>query len=883
MKTLISFILSFIPVFLFLMNAQSQCIYFENFSNPSGWTQVGSLVEINNGELQYINGAPDGSQRRVYKQMDTPITNADVWTATFKFRPDDVGTYQGQPFPGHLIFSLTETSQDAWWDCPDEDCTGNPPGTQDALTVSYHAENPPDGTINFRITVRKNSIRYDSPVITYSELGEDIYLVLTKNNSNFTLNIFSDPNHLIPVGDGPVTLNLFNLENLNYIQHGNAAGGYYYRELTGIVDDVCISFNDEECETTYGSFTYQGCWGDGASFTIGNTIYDQFNPDGTEILVNQAGCDSIVTIDLTYYLSNEFELVYFGCQGDGYEVEVNGTLYSESNPNGEELLFNQYGCDSIVFINLFFDPPEYEEINYIGCQGDGYEVIVNGTTYWEGNPVGEEFIENEYGCGTYVTINLVFTPHVATLINYSGCVGDGYEVEVNGTTYWEENPVGEELMFTQYGCDSIIYINLQFNTAVTEAINYFGCQGDGFQIEVNGTTYWEGNPTGEEFMVSQFGCDSLITINLVFAQPVYTDINYIGCQGDGYQIEVNGTTYWEGNPNGVESLLTQNGCDSIVVIDLIFYETATRQITYNGCEGDGYSIEINGNIYNESNPVGVEHIFNDIGCDSIIQVNLDFAATTYYSINYVGCTGDGYFIEVNGIVYDEFNPSGIEILPNVNGCDSIVTIELIFMENSTSDITYFGCIGDEYSVSINGNTYNESNLSGVEILQNVYGCDSIININLVFAESYVDTIFYKGIHGDGYQVKVNGVLYNEKNPKGVEIMETSNGCDSIIYIFLVFTKGKFGKVEDFTLGGFDLYPNPTMDFLQVDIKYEAISKTEFFIRIYNILGELVTNSVSKESSVKLNTFDFLKIGTYYCEVLTGEGESLGIKKFIVTR
>ncbi len=883
MKTLMSLLLSVILFFSFQNYSQSQCIYFENFSNPSGWTQVGSLVEIDNGALQYINGAPDGSQRRVYKEMDTPITNSDTWTATFKFRPDEVGTYQGQPFTGHLIFALSEFSQDPLWDCPDEECTGNPPGTQDAVGVFYFAPNPPNGSLRFRILVRKNGVEYNSSPISYSTLGNDVYIEFAKGDANFSLNLYSDPDFNIPIGTGAVNLNLIELNTMNFIQHGNEAGGYYYRELTGIVDDVCISMNDGECETTYGTFTYQGCWGDGSSFTIGNTVYDQFNPDGTEILVNQAGCDSIVTIDLTYYMSNEFELVYFGCQGDGYEVTVNGTIYSESNPFGEELLFNQYGCDSFVFINLFFDLPEYEEINYFGCQGDGYEIVVNGTTYWEGNPVGEEFIEDEYGCGTYVTINLVFTPHVVTLINYSGCIGDGYEVEVNGTTYWEENPVGEELMFTQYGCDSIIFINLQFNTTINEEINYFGCQGDGYQIEVNGTTYWEGNPTGEEFMVSQFGCDSIITINLVFGQPVYTNINYIGCQGDGYQIEVNGTVYWEGNPTGEEFMITQNGCDSVIVIDLVFYETAVQDITYQGCEGDGYAIEINGNVYNESNPVGIEYIFNEVGCDSIIQINLDFAPSTYYSVNYVGCNGDGYFIEVNANLYDEFNPSGIEILTNANGCDSIVTIELIFLENSSSDITYLGCIGDQYSVSINGNTYNENNLSGIEILQNINGCDSIISINLVFSESYVDTLFYKGIHGDGYQVKVNGVLYNEKNPKGVEYMKTSYGCDSIIYIFLVFTKGKFGKGEDFTMGGFDLYPNPTHDFLQIDIKYEAISKTGFFIRIYNVLGELVMNSVSKESSVKLNTIDLLEIGTYYCEVLTEDGESLGVKKFIVSR
>jgi len=306
MKTFKSLLLSVVLVFSFQIYAQSQCIYFENFSNPSGWTQVGSLVEINNGELHYINGAPDGSQRRVYKQMDMPITNSDNWTATFKFRPDDVGTYQNKPFTGHLIFALSEFSQDPLWDCPDEDCTGNPPGTQDAVGVFYFTPNPPNGSLRFRIIVRKNGIEYNSSPITYSTLGNDVYVELTKGATNFSLNLYSDPDFNIPIGTGSVNLSLIELNTMNFIQHGNEAGGYHYRELTGIVDDVCISLDDEECETTYGTFTYQGCWGDGSSFTIGNTVYDQFNPDGTEILVNQGGCDSIVIINL-FFDTPEYE------------------------------------------------------------------------------------------------------------------------------------------------------------------------------------------------------------------------------------------------------------------------------------------------------------------------------------------------------------------------------------------------------------------------------------------------------------------------------------------------------------------------------------------------------------------------------------------------
>lgn len=46
---------------------------------------------------------------------------------------------------------------------------------------------------------------------------------------------------------------------------------------------------------------------------------------------------------------------YNGCSGDGYSVNVNGMLYDEATPSGTEILTNAYGCDSTVTVNLTFN------------------------------------------------------------------------------------------------------------------------------------------------------------------------------------------------------------------------------------------------------------------------------------------------------------------------------------------------------------------------------------------------------------------------------------------------------------------------------------------------------------------------------------------------
>ena len=48
----------------------------------------------------------------------------------------------------------------------------------------------------------------------------------------------------------------------------------------------------------------------------------------------------------------------------------------------------------------------------------------------------------------------------------------------------------------------------------------------------------------------------------------------------------------------------------------------------------------------------------------------------------MGCTGDGYSVTVNGTLYNEANASGSEVLTNAAGCDSTVTVTLTY--NATS-------------------------------------------------------------------------------------------------------------------------------------------------------------------------------------------------------
>ncbi len=56
----------------------------------------------------------------------------------------------------------------------------------------------------------------------------------------------------------------------------------------------------------------------------------------------------------------------------------------------------------------------------------------------------------------------------------------------------------------------------------------------------------------------------------------------------------------------METLIAANGCDSVVTITLVFLPNLTGTVDYTGCFGDGYEITVGSTVYNEANPTGVE-------------------------------------------------------------------------------------------------------------------------------------------------------------------------------------------------------------------------------------------------------------------------------------
>ena len=205
------------------------------------------------------------------------------------------------------------------------------------------------------------------------------------------------------------------------------------------------------------------------------------------------------------------------------------------------------------------------------------------------------------------------------------------------------------------------------------------------------------------------------------------------------------------NPSGTE-VLTGATCDTLVTIDLSFYEPAEGTLTGPFCRD--YFVILNGTEYNMINPTGIEVLPNSSvnGCDSTVNINLSFYPLAEGAFMETICEGDS--IDVGGVIFNMDNPSGIVTLPgaSINGCDSVVNVDLTFVPQYDFTDNIQICEGD--SVFIGGLWYYSSDTVDVNLVSQ-FGCDSIITTILSvipcqepFLISSTDNICGGGMEGN---------------------------------------------------------------------------------------------------------------------------------------
>ena len=483
---------------------------------------------------------------------------------------------------------------------------------------------------------------FERPSITISnDLGlcadqcTDIEIQFTGSPDYFFfLDLYDQDTMIVDLYDNMVSTNMFSLTVcndggtgtfLNDTLHISDINDYWFIIPSALSDGNNCGLEQADIADTLvintqgASFTQIDstiCQGD--NIMINGILYDINNLEEAVTLAGES-CDSIVNVTIDFFPIDTMRVEQTLCPDD--ERMVNGTTYNAINPSGSSVISAENGCDSIQFIiDLDFYPAAEETLDQTLCTGDN--IVVNGTVYDAANPIGmEPFIGGSInGCDSIVNINLTFGGEATATLDTMLCMGESFEF--NGTTFDINNQTDDVLVpnsSTNGGCDTLYTVTLEFISDADSTIMGPFC--DDFSTVVNGTTYDVNNRMGSETLVnaSSQGCDSIVTINLMFYPIAESNVNGIYCSGE--EIMINGTTYNEANDNGVETIIggSSTGCDSMVNVMLVFNPVYEMPLSEQICNGDSIFLE---NAWQLSAGVFNDTLSTVNSCDSIIVTTL---------------------------------------------------------------------------------------------------------------------------------------------------------------------------------------------------------------------------------------------------------------------
>ena len=250
-----------------------------------------------------------------------------------------------------------------------------------------------------------------------------------------------------------------------------------------------------------------------------------------DTLQSLAGCDSIISIDLTINNSvNGDTTTTTACDS----LVWYGNTYT-STGTYTDTLQTTLGCDSVVTLILTVNSSPTGDTTAVACDS----LVWYGNTYTTTGTYTDT-LQTATGCDSVVTLNL--TINNATTGDTTAIACDS--LVWYGNTYTSTGTYTDTLQ-TVSGCDSVVTLNLTINSATTGDTTAIACDS----LVWYGTTYTT-TGTYTDTLQTTSGCDSVVTLNLTVVSPpiVYAGLDDTICSGES--VTLNSQVLW--NPNHVQ-------------------------------------------------------------------------------------------------------------------------------------------------------------------------------------------------------------------------------------------------------------------------------------------------------------------------------------------
>ena len=203
--------------------------------------------------------------------------------------------------------------------------------------------------------------------------------------------------------------------------------------------------NAGPCAVAYDTVQVQAC----GSYTWFGRVLNQ-SAWYQEQLFTQAGCDSIISLDL--HISPLFDSLQSTAACNSYSWR--GTVYSQSGVYYDSLQ-SQAACDSIYQLNLTINYSFSDTLNISTCSSYSWR----GTVYNQSGVYYDSLVSASAGCDSIYILDLIINASYYQTLSLQSCDS----LVLAGNTYYSSGLYLDTLQSTS-GCDSILEINLQIDS-----------------------------------------------------------------------------------------------------------------------------------------------------------------------------------------------------------------------------------------------------------------------------------------------------------------------------------------------------------------------------------------------------------------------------------
>ena len=221
-------------------------------------------------------------------------------------------------------------------------------------------------------------------------------------------------------------------------------------------------------------------------------------------------------------------------------------------------------------------------------------------------------------------------------------------------------------------------VHSTFETPVTEII----CEGE--SILLGGTQQTQPG-TYYDTLQSINSCDSVIATTLIVNPSYEVAIATSICDGEsillgGTQQTISGTYY--------DTLQTANNCDSVIITTLTVNPNQETQLTATICDNETFFV---GGAAQNTSGTYYDTLTTWLGCDSVLVTELTVLPTFATTIEVEICVGETY---IAGGFAQNTPGAYIDTLTAINGCDSVLTTNLIVHPIYQTPVTEIICQGE---------------------------------------------------------------------------------------------------------------------------------------------------------------------------------------------